>query len=219
MYKKQNGFAHVAILLVAVILAAIGFSGWWVWHNNHKKTTNSPVVTVKSFDGCKKAAGSKLLETFPEQCVTKDGVTFTGPSAQTTQQYFTIKEWGVKFKTNEDNKDAYYVFYENTKQYLYLDSTDLDSLKAYDGSSCKGEYIAILGQYKKDDPALNDPATLGPVGEQKTVGDYVYTFSTKKQYAAACLFDQNQNPIDANTAVYDKKVSAYTAMFDAIQAD
>ena len=69
------------IVAIAVLgIAILGLVGWLVW--NTSKDTNR-VSEITTFEQCKVAEGSKLLETFPEQCVTVDGRTFVGQNVQT----------------------------------------------------------------------------------------------------------------------------------------
>ncbi|HVW23379.1 MAG TPA: hypothetical protein VHB51_02775 [Candidatus Saccharimonadales bacterium] len=111
--KKLNdrGVSLVEGLLIAVIVLLIGLIGYYVWHANQtasetltdssKSTTPKfGLSSIKSFEDCKKAAGSKLLETFPEQCVTKSGKKFvdTQTSSTASQKTYTNKEYGFSFK-------------------------------------------------------------------------------------------------------------------------
>jgi predicted negative regulator of RcsB-dependent stress response len=41
--KQQSGFAVVELVLVVVILAAIGFVGWWVYQKHNTADTTSAV--------------------------------------------------------------------------------------------------------------------------------------------------------------------------------
>jgi len=42
--KKQSGFAGLELLVVVVIVAAVAFVGYYVWHGHDIKTT--PIVPV-----------------------------------------------------------------------------------------------------------------------------------------------------------------------------
>lgn len=42
IHKQQSGFAFVEFALVVVVLAAIGFAGWWVYQ---KHNTSTPTAT------------------------------------------------------------------------------------------------------------------------------------------------------------------------------
>ncbi len=93
MKRRQSGHALLIIVIVVISLAILGLLGILFWQNFINKSGSSSKVTT--FEQCKAAAGSKLLETFPEQCVTSDGQTFVGPSttAETqTKSYCTVAE-------------------------------------------------------------------------------------------------------------------------------
>lgn len=77
MSARQSGHALLIIIISLVTLAIIVVLGFLFWQNFIK---SGSTATVTSFEECKKAPGSKLLETYPEQCVTSDGQTFTGPT-------------------------------------------------------------------------------------------------------------------------------------------
>ncbi len=54
MKKNQNGFSAVEALMITVIVAAVGFVGWYVWHNRsttapNTKTVSEPSKELKSY--------------------------------------------------------------------------------------------------------------------------------------------------------------------------
>jgi len=115
-HKKR---LHVAVgvivtVAVAVVLAA-GYAVWFAYHSAHLanaslKSANSvskdipKLPQITTFDGCKNAPKSKLLETYPEQCVTATGKQFTGTAQP---KYLVIKEWGVKIPYAGDDTFTY----------------------------------------------------------------------------------------------------------------
>jgi type II secretory pathway pseudopilin PulG len=101
--QKQRGFAIIETLLIIVVLAILGFTGWFVYHskqtadkalNAANSSESAHANVVKSFEECKKSPGSTMLLIYPEQCITKDKKTFTDNS----QKYLVIKEWSVKIE-------------------------------------------------------------------------------------------------------------------------
>jgi hypothetical protein len=58
------------------------------------------------FARCKQAVGSRILITYPAQCVTKDGKTFTDV-ADAAPSYLLIKEWGIAIKLTDADKMTY----------------------------------------------------------------------------------------------------------------
>jgi hypothetical protein len=75
--KRQSGHALLIIVIVVAVLVVVAVLGFIFWQNFIKSGSGS---TVSSFEQCKATAGSTILTTYPEQCVTSDGQTFTGPT-------------------------------------------------------------------------------------------------------------------------------------------
>lgn len=202
MKKTQSGFALVESLLIILILVIIGFGGYYVWHSQQQ--TNKTLSTAASTS--QKAASTEA-------------------SNASAQKYLTIKEWGIKFTADKNSQDAYFEFDDDTHNYMNVDSKDIDALKTYNGESCKGEYVAKMARYAKDDPALTSEGIDAAIGERKAVGNYVYTFATLKQYGPACFYNYDKTdadgsplPLESNMAVYEQKKTAYSAMYDTISA-
>lgn len=74
MRKSESGHGVLIVIIVVIVIAILGLLGWLFW-KNFINTSNTN--TVSSFAECKAQQGSKILETFPEQCVTTSGLTFT----------------------------------------------------------------------------------------------------------------------------------------------
>jgi Tfp pilus assembly protein PilV len=118
MRRRQSGFSIVETLLVILMLATLGFTGYFVYHT--QQSTNKTIADTNkvgqsavnrseqglNFAKCKQAAGSKILLTYPEQCVTKDGKTFTDTAAA-EPSYLLIKEWGIGIKLTDADKMTY----------------------------------------------------------------------------------------------------------------
>ena len=62
------------IILTAMTVLVLVIGGYLYWHR-----ANS-VDSVNSFAECMKAPGSQTLLTYPGQCITSAGKTFTDPS-------------------------------------------------------------------------------------------------------------------------------------------
>lgn len=86
MNRRQSGHALLIIVIVVVALAILVLLGFLFWQNFIKSGAGS---TVSNFEECKAAPGSVLLETYPEQCRTSDGQTFTGPTNNNEVVYTT----------------------------------------------------------------------------------------------------------------------------------
>ncbi|HSX31095.1 MAG TPA: hypothetical protein VLE99_04210 [Candidatus Saccharimonadales bacterium] len=123
----QQKQIKIAITWVAVLLvvATVGFTVWFAYHSNqvasrtlqsaNQASSDIPKLpAVNSFDACKKSPGSMILQTYPEQCVTKTGQKFT---ASPTAAYLTIKEWGVRMPLGRsDLADAEYTLSSDGKR-------------------------------------------------------------------------------------------------------
>jgi hypothetical protein len=75
--NRQSGHALLIIIISLVVVVLVAVLGFVFWQNFIKSGSGS---TVSSFEECKSASGSSILTTYPEQCVTADGQTFTGPT-------------------------------------------------------------------------------------------------------------------------------------------
>jgi len=134
---NSQGFSAVEALLILVIISLVGFVGWFVYHSqksvdktysNAANDSAQKVTAIKTFADCKKAAGSKILTTYPEQCVSKFGKTFTDTTQttnqQTSQKYLIITEWGVRFPFNSSDTLTYH-FTGNDKGTIEVVSAQL----------------------------------------------------------------------------------------------
>lgn len=198
--SEQKGFALIEILLVIVILGAIGFTGWFVWHSrqaadkSYNDATRSSqgsqarISAVNDFEGCKKATGSKLQETSPEKCVTKDGKTFTDTSTPAPMQpYMVIKEWGVELPLSAGIKDAYYT-YDGTgadgyDSVAYVGTKSLAALDAECAAQPDKTGVGVIFRQSvathDAHVAKGDPYTVGTV----KIGKYYYGYTHAQ---AAC---------------------------------
>lgn len=83
--QNQKGFAHLSlVLLIVAVLGAVGGGGYYVWRKNHEqKNTNADssqqkkATEITSYDECVKSEGSRVQESYPPVCVTKDLKHFT----------------------------------------------------------------------------------------------------------------------------------------------
>lgn len=75
MANRQSGHAVLVVSIVIIVIGVVGLLGWVFWQNVNKATGSS----VTNYEQCVAAPGSKMLETYPVQCITSDGRSFTGP--------------------------------------------------------------------------------------------------------------------------------------------
>jgi|GEM_PF-1607509 hypothetical protein len=69
---KQSGFGVIGVLAILVALGVVGFAGWYV-----NKARSQPLV--KNYQECVNK-GYPILLTYPGQCKTPDGKSFTNPA-------------------------------------------------------------------------------------------------------------------------------------------
>lgn len=76
---QQKGFAQWILPLGVILVAVVAFAAWRVAQQQPAASNSNKgnSTAVSGFESCKKAAGSKLLESFPEICVTKEGRSYT----------------------------------------------------------------------------------------------------------------------------------------------
>lgn len=82
MHRNESGFSAVEVLLVLVIVAILGFTGWFVW--NSQKNTNKT-----------------LSDTNKSQAATSKAEKNTPTTADATTKKAAIPEWGVAIGTPE----------------------------------------------------------------------------------------------------------------------
>jgi hypothetical protein len=100
---RQQQSGHIVLIAGVVVIAVVilGLLGWVFWQNFN----NAGGSAISNFEQCKASTGSKILETYPEQCITSDGRSFTGQVVKTdtvaTKTYCTVAE-KLCFEYRED---------------------------------------------------------------------------------------------------------------------
>lgn len=100
--KKQLGFSAVEALLLLVIVAMIGFSGWYVWHakQNADKTLTADKSTVPIFNKKKSTSPSSTSSTTAAQSSNACGIvtakTPAGWETYTNSQY----KYSISYPSN-----------------------------------------------------------------------------------------------------------------------
>lgn len=74
MIKGQRGFVHLFLPLLVIAVCAIGFAGWWVYHNKHQSKP-SEILTSDSSAQAKAVAAGKMLSN--NHCKGTGATTFT----------------------------------------------------------------------------------------------------------------------------------------------
>lgn len=77
--REAGGGLQIAIVIVLVVLI-LGSLGFLLWQNFFKPKPST--TTVTTYAECIAAGGSIIQESYPERCVTVDGMSFTNPDQQ-----------------------------------------------------------------------------------------------------------------------------------------
>lgn len=189
---KQSGFSVIEALLVVLVVAALAVTGFVVYQ--HRKPNNA-----------KNSAATSTAQTTSQQ----QDTTSTQP-AQTTTQYLTITEWGVKLPLSDTIKDAYYVA-SNSGVGSDGKPNFFVSLKSLDSTGCKADNnnnggtgaIGLLGHspVTATDPVSGELVTkVQPYGT--TIGGYYYYFGP----AEANLTCASQTTIQSAQSAFETAV-------------
>lgn len=172
--RSQDGSAHV-IIIVVLVLALMGALSWIFWQNFSKDKDTQPT----SYKECVKATNSKIQESYPEVCVTKEGKRFTNPS-----QKVSSKDLDQKLITESSNdifpKKIVFSYPEGWKF-----SSEMTKNKVYNygsGDFVEGnqEVIKIIspsGGYTVR-YSVHDPYSGDAVGGGETIAYVLYEVSS-----------------------------------------
>ena len=165
--SNQKGFAAVEAILIAVVIALIGFVGWYVWHSNQQAKA--------TLDAASKSAQSSA----PKITKKKDTTTTITPP------YMIIKAWGVRAPYNDKLSLEYELFSTSHIQYAVFSSKELD---ASDKNCALYKTGGTIERYSSGDvytlPETNESTgktakeyatTLKP-SDYGHVGDYYFFF-------------------------------------------
>lgn len=210
--KNQKGFSAVEGLLILIIVAIVGGTGYFVVNAQKKTNTNLDNAAQSSQSVAKRSKSS--------------------PTA--SQKYLEIKEWGVKIPLSSADSGVYYKLDPSFQQSpsdptnLTAYATQIDEITGHSGVSCKGEYLAYLLRLPSDDPTWApsqnvDDGNVSPLFyERVVVGKYKYALATKKQYGPDCLAMSKTGDYSVDEAASQKfanVVQAFAEDFKSITAN
>lgn len=177
----QSGFSLVVILLVLILVAVVGFAGYYVYNTQqNKKDTASQPATDKKLTSANPAA------------------TPAAPTAQDTQKYLVIKEWGVKVPLAKNIEDAtyYYRAFEDGGSAVYV-STKTISAKYPD---CAADKTTVYAYGRFNNPNERNELVDKTMGELNPnapkVGNYYYYAIHPQAYCFETL-NKTDKEIDA----------------------
>jgi len=165
---NQKGFAAVEAVLIVIVIALVGGSGYFVWRA--QKNVNTAYN-----------AASKVAQSTPEKVTKKASTT-----AQ-TQKYLVIEEWGVRMKLSTQLADAYYVINSDTPTSAYLSTRSLVAA----APDCAADKVSVAAIYRLTDSeqqqATSNPDS-GNIPGNVHIGDYWYGIVSAQ---AGCFDDSN----------------------------
>ncbi len=172
---NQNGFGLIGSLIVVMVLAVIAFGGYYAWHTHH---TAKPTTTTKLSTPASNSSSAPA----------------------STQNYLTIKEWGVRAPYSRSLNLQYGL--SNDKASASVTSSQL---LAADAQCTRGG--AILRALPTDPvspagTAAKDLATQVGSSGYAYIGGYYYFFlhdqaACSDKDAATTLQTQNNDAVKA----------------------
>lgn len=150
MKRLQKGFTTIEVLLLLIILAIIGGTGYYVWHSRQQ-------------------ADQTLNTASNETSAVK--VNNQSKSGTASTKYFTISQWGVRAPQSGDITLEYAIVKGNGgPDYAKFSSAQLDKI----GNTCKtsADYGGIIDRYSSSEHFLVGD---GGVDSGKTAAQYATT--------------------------------------------
>lgn len=156
--KRLNtkGFTIVEGLLILVLAIVIVGAGWYV---SHRQSENKKQAAIASFADCKADKDSRIQESFPEVCVTKNGKHFTNPQQDSeSANWLAYQPPGKQFKVKI--ADGWNLTSYTQGDFVAL-STDSNKLAIKQGT--KAKVVATNGDESPTTGMTISYTTSGPV--------------------------------------------------------
>lgn len=194
MNKTQKGFAVLESLLILVIIAIIGGTGYYVWH--------SKAQTDKNLDNASNSSQSLVTQN------TKSKSNKAAVPATATK-YLTIKEWGIRIPYNGEDTFSYHIDPSNPGLASII-SADLS--KNYD---CTASGAGMIIQFAPSDGS--SPSGDGPTvkeyeaqhpGTYKIIGDNYYLITHDQSSCSGSVTADAQNQANQTVIALQPKIEA-----------
>jgi type II secretory pathway pseudopilin PulG len=189
---RQSGFSAIEVLLVVLVVAAMAGISLVVYQRHKPITAKNSAATT-----------STQMTTRP---------------AQTTTQYLTIKEWGVKLPLSDSIKDAYYTVGGNVgtdglPNTIWLGLTSLNS-SGCNASPDNPSSFKPLGAIVRVLPIDKDPGTGKLYTQQDpngtTINSYYYGYASNIS-KVSCASATTLQSIDSALATAAKGIVTASA--------
>jgi hypothetical protein len=213
--KNQQGFSHVLLFIVAIVLFAGLTIGFVLLKNNREDNS-----TAKKDTGAYVDDGQSVDD------------------RDSGKKFMTISEWGVKLPITSETGTLYYTVVpfgeSSTVEYARVYSTDIDELQNANGEFCSDDEFPIVTlaktsqdkMYSVSDPDSADYAGLS--GQFKSFDfDNAYAYSASGYYqsppACSVLLPEEEGgesgSDDDVLRVYEKKKAAIIESFNKMQKE
>ncbi|TAH33970.1 hypothetical protein EYC59_04095 [Candidatus Saccharibacteria bacterium] len=208
---NQSGFSTVEAILILVVVAILGFTGWFVW-NSQKNTDKTTADTNKSQPAIspKKAVPNKDTTTQADQTA-----------------YVTVKEWGVRFKVPAGLTDVQYKIFSKTTAngddqlaiYAKPAGSGVKYVSDYESSS-DGFPTHALGVVYRSTSATQERTDSTVTG--KKLGDYYYYTAwafNSMATGAACtgLYGNDEQNCQVESGAFKLVNQGDTALLNTIE--
>lgn len=152
--NNQSGLAHVAVILLAVVvIGVVGFAGWKVWDSTRTDSSTQSTTPTTT---------SATTDTSQE------------PTVDPNEGYLVIKQWGLRFKTPSGLTGVKYVINDDTVAfYAKPKGANVEYVGNYDKLE-NGSPKYALGVLVRSTASSKTIASVGIKVEGKKLGDYYY---------------------------------------------
>jgi Tfp pilus assembly protein PilV len=163
----QPGFGIIEVLLVVLVVAGLAVTSLAVYQHSTSTSTKSAATTGEPQTT---SQSKRNTNTQPTQ------ITSTTQPAQTTTQYLTIKEWGVRMKLTSDTASLYYYLTSDSYgDYAYLSLKTISDI-APDCAANKTALAVIFRQTPAQRQYAEDNQSDGYIPADTQLGNYWYGF-------------------------------------------
>ncbi|HEX5448015.1 MAG TPA: hypothetical protein VFW90_02325 [Candidatus Saccharimonadales bacterium] len=192
--KISGGFAALEGLLILVIIAIIGGTGWYVWHSKNQTNKSLTETTATSQSGVKAVAKPSAIDN-------KD---------TSANEYLNIVEWGVRLKLKPQISDVYYTI-NGSDASLGLKS--LDNLRTKDGAKCPADKnsVVMISKYEPSDYQ----SFLQSSGYEDTavrIGDYDYLTTVADPPVPLCVYSSDGSKVAGVSDKVQAEITAATSI-------
>ena len=176
----QKGFSAIIVLLILILIAVIGFTGYYVWDtqkSKNKQTTQNAQTNTES----------------PNVVNSQEQTEVAKPTD--AQKYLVIKEWGVKIPAQNEVISDYIYFMEdshNGVEQIGLSTTKLSNITCKDsGEKINNFIVGRLYRTKSIDDLANATNGKSTLLQPVKIGEYNYIYWGGSGYGNMCNTDQS----------------------------